>query len=213
MANREGNREMTRPFKQLSLLAALAFLSLTLLASVAAAEEPKTAELVGTVTDETGKPLIGAMVHIKSLQEAEIVFPIHNGKTDVDGKYQVSMRFRKSERVVVSRVLAWGLGYVRSEVEKVIPIKGGEKATLDIRLVKGEPLAGILRLQPKALERMSGIKPKQKRRPDPGERLAIAARQGCAVSALAITTTGLVGSPGHLKTRGGVPEARRDELP
>jgi hypothetical protein len=126
-------------FKHLSLLATLAFL-----ASPMWAGEVKTAKLVGSVTDESGKPVAGATVTINGFEDEVIGLDMKLlvGKTDKSGRYELTVHFREPEIVHFRSVVAWARGYVRNKMDRSIALRDGETKTLDLKLTPGEPGRG-----------------------------------------------------------------------
>jgi C-terminal processing protease CtpA/Prc len=147
-----------RPLRWLLLLALAAVVP-----PAAAAEEVRAAKLAGTVTDEAGRPIAGAWVVVNRTQEAPLEGGLPQGKADERGRFELTVRFRKADRVVVREVWVGAKAYVRADVNRAIALKDGESATIDVALARGEPLAGVIRIPLTALERRAGIKAEEQR--------------------------------------------------
>jgi hypothetical protein len=136
---------------------------LLLSASSTLAEEVFTAKISGTITDTDGKPVAGAKVLVNRTQEAEIIdFDKLVTRTDKDGKFEIPIKF-KDRPVLVDQIWVEAKGFVKLEHRPRAKLANGDSATLDLKLEKGDVLAGVIKLPPSDLAIQAGEKPEHQR--------------------------------------------------
>lgn len=136
---------------------------LVLCAAPAAADETFTATIRGTVTDPNAKPVAGAKVLINRAQNAKIIdFDKAFAHTNKDGAYEISLRF-KDRPVIVDEIWVEAKGFVKLQCSPRTKLANGDSVKFDLRLAKGEILAGVIKLPLSELEIAAGEKSENQR--------------------------------------------------
>jgi carboxyl-terminal processing protease len=128
---------------------ALAMLVVIVTSHAARADEFDTSKIRGTVTDAAGGAVAGADVWVKRTEGGppELAhFAEWKTTTDKDGKYELTLRYAKGKTLFVREVFAETRGYVRAAPDLKIPLQGGNNASLDFKLNKGDLIAGVMPL-------------------------------------------------------------------
>jgi Peptidase family S41/Tricorn protease C1 domain/Carboxypeptidase regulatory-like domain len=135
----------------------VAVLTLIATLSVARADDFDSSTLSGTVTDAAGRPIAGAEVWLNNfggqLDPAQLAARRWKTITDKNGKYELTLRYSKSEPFIAKQMYAEVSGYIRGWWDDDISLQGGNNATIDFHLDKGEVIAGVIRLPPSPMER------------------------------------------------------------
>ena len=133
----------------------IAYTILSVLCFVAAeANDFDSARLTGRVTDESGRPVIGATVRWNKASGAKLDLTKPSAvTTDGDGRYELTLWFDKDATLTIKEVFAESDGFARAAPPVSIPLRRGDRSQLDLRLEKGEVLAGTIRLPLLAHER------------------------------------------------------------
>jgi Peptidase family S41/Tricorn protease C1 domain len=166
------------------------------------APDSPSAQLTGIVRDDNGKPLAGVLVWVTN--QYGVIPPKPNasggmafgrGTTDAAGRYRLEFYAAPGEPIEGLPISADLRGYVRAETsfrsEKPVP-KLGVTGVLDIRLTRGEVLAGVVRVPARLSDRLERNAPEkqqhfvrvsgpgftQVQRTEPGGRFEIWVPQG-----------------------------------
>ena len=123
--------------------------------------------LAGFVRDADGKPLSGAVVTLGGTQGyVETVgrggVGSGHGTSGADGHYQLSFRTKPGTSVEVCGVSAQARGHVRADVSfqaARLVMRPGATTEVNLDLVRGEVLAGVVSLPQRLRDRLEGIKP------------------------------------------------------
>ena len=149
----------TRPYSRFAqptvgLAIGLLTLCVALHSTLAWTEEFDSCHIQGSVTDASGKPLVGASVGLNRSEGAEHA-PGNKYETitDKNGRYELTVRFAKGQTLIVREVFADLRGYVRGAPPLTLPLKDGEQGTVDFQLKEGAMVAGQLRLPLQPWER------------------------------------------------------------
>jgi hypothetical protein len=125
------------------------------------ADRPWTASLTGTVKDDKGQPVQGAVVAINNMQWADVISPISEWKTRTDaaGRYSLTLRCGGTSRLHVVQVWADKAGFIQATNTDRKKIGPGGTATLNFTLVPGELFGGTVKLLKTAYGRSSDFDP------------------------------------------------------
>jgi RNA polymerase sigma factor (sigma-70 family) len=130
-------------------------------------EELVLTYLAGFVRDADGKPLSGAAVSLTGTQGyvsrgGRSSEGSGHGTSGADGHYQLSVRTKPGTSVEVWWVSAQARGFVRADVSfhAARPVmRPGATTEVNLGLVRGEVLAGVVSLPLRLSDRLEGIKP------------------------------------------------------
>ncbi len=129
---------------------ALAMLVVMVTSHAARAEGFDSSKIRGTVTDAAGGAVAGADVWMNrwggNLDPVQFAARQWKTTTDKNGKYELKLRQVKGEPFIVKELFVEATGYVRAWSEVEISLQGGNNATVDFHLDKGEVIAGVMRL-------------------------------------------------------------------
>ena len=133
------------------------------------ASDAPPAQLTGIVRDDNGKPLAGVLVWVTN--QYGVIPPKPNasggmafgrGSTDSAGRYRLEFYAAPGEPIEALPISADLRGYVRAEAtfrsEKPVP-KSGIIGVLNIRLTRGEVLAGVIKVPVRLSDRLEGNSP------------------------------------------------------
>jgi hypothetical protein len=135
------------------------------------APDAPPAQLTGIVRDDNAKPLAGVLVWVTNQfgvippkADASGGMAFGRGTTDGAGRYRLEFYAAPGEPIEGLPISADLRGYVRAETtfrsEKPVQ-KSGVTGVLDIRLTRGEVLAGVVRVPVRLSDRLEGNTPEK----------------------------------------------------
>jgi hypothetical protein len=129
---------------------------LAVFAGGAAPSDP--ARLTGAITDSKGKPVSGARVSVARRSGERAGLDRLTAVTNKDGKFNLPVSVPAGKPFVVREVWVEKSGYVRAENNQQHDLRPGATVALDLRLVRGEPIAGHVEVPLSLTERKAGVK-------------------------------------------------------
>jgi hypothetical protein len=130
------------------------------------------AHLTGVVQDDAGQPIAGVTVWWRDQYGVVQPNPIASGRmvfgrdtTDASGRYRMDFHAERGKPIEGLRVSAHAPGFVRAEVDfrsdKSLT-SADENRVLDVRLTRGEVLAGVVKTPFHLGDRLAGRTPEKK---------------------------------------------------
>src|SRR4051812_25519428 len=128
----------------------VAFAAFALIAAlpVVRADEFASSTLSGKVIDASGQPIVGAKVWLNNfggvIDPAQTKARAWEMTTDKNGKYELPLRYSKSDPFIAKQMYAEAKEYVRGWWDEEITLEPGKNLTVDFHLNKGEVIAGTV---------------------------------------------------------------------